>query len=71
MSLADPIIARRYFETVGKERSRIAQAPPVSPADAAKPGAIPNNDVFGYTAAFDEELKKIGQISPDQPSDMR
>ena len=29
MSLADPIIARRYFETVGKERSRIAQAPPV------------------------------------------
>ena len=29
MSLADPIIARRYFETVSKERSRIAQAPPV------------------------------------------
>jgi MoaA/NifB/PqqE/SkfB family radical SAM enzyme len=29
LSLADPIIARRYFETVGKERSRIAQAPPV------------------------------------------
>jgi len=29
MSLAEPIIARRYFETVSKERSRIAGTPPV------------------------------------------
>jgi MoaA/NifB/PqqE/SkfB family radical SAM enzyme len=29
LSPADPIIARRYFETIGKERSRVAQAPPV------------------------------------------
>jgi MoaA/NifB/PqqE/SkfB family radical SAM enzyme len=29
LSLADPIIARRYFETVGEKRSRIAAAPPV------------------------------------------
>jgi MoaA/NifB/PqqE/SkfB family radical SAM enzyme len=29
LSLAEPIIARRYFETVGKERSRVAEAPPV------------------------------------------
>jgi MoaA/NifB/PqqE/SkfB family radical SAM enzyme len=29
LSLADPIIARRYFETVGNERSRLAGAPPV------------------------------------------
>ena len=29
MSLAELIIARRYFETVGEERSRIAKAPPV------------------------------------------
>ena len=29
MSLTKSIIARRYFETVGEERSRIAKAPPV------------------------------------------
>jgi hypothetical protein len=29
LSLTESIIARRYFETVGKERSRIAKAPPV------------------------------------------
>jgi MoaA/NifB/PqqE/SkfB family radical SAM enzyme len=29
LSLAESIIARRYFETVGEERSRIAKAPPV------------------------------------------
>lgn len=33
-------------------------------ADKPKAGANPNADVFGYTAAFDAELKKIGQISP-------
>src|SRR5262249_12812929 len=35
------------------------------PAKDRKPApANPTEDVFGYTAAFDEELKKIGQISP-------
>src|ERR1017187_7355339 len=29
MSLAEPPIARRYFETVGESRSRIAEIPPV------------------------------------------
>jgi hypothetical protein len=44
---------------------------PVSPARAdrttkeKKPApANPTDDVFGYTAAFEEELKKIGQVSP-------
>jgi MoaA/NifB/PqqE/SkfB family radical SAM enzyme len=29
MTLAEPVIARRYFEVVGEKRSRIADAPPV------------------------------------------
>jgi MoaA/NifB/PqqE/SkfB family radical SAM enzyme len=29
MPLAEPVIARRYFETVGERRSRTAEAPPV------------------------------------------
>src|SRR5271155_405277 len=29
MTLAEPVIARRYFETVDKARSRIAKTPPV------------------------------------------
>ena len=29
MMLAEPVVARRYFESVGKKRSRIAEAPPV------------------------------------------
>src|SRR5262245_41207931 len=33
-------------------------------ADKPKTGANPRADVFGYTAAFDDELKKVGQISP-------
>jgi hypothetical protein len=42
---------------------------PAAPARADKPAqqppaANPTSDVFGYSAAFDEELKKIGQISP-------
>jgi hypothetical protein len=39
-------------------------------ADKPKTGANPNGDVFGYTAAFDEQLKKIGQISPQQFAQM-
>jgi hypothetical protein len=41
---------------------------PSRTAQADKPttGANPKADVFGYTAAFDEDLKKIGQISPEQ-----
>ncbi len=38
-----------------------------SPARADKPKAAgTQKDVFGYTAAFDEELKKVGQISPQE-----
>jgi hypothetical protein len=41
---------------------------PTNPARADKPKEAggSNSDVFGYTAAFDAELKKVGQISPDQ-----
>jgi len=40
-------------------------------ADAAKPAPKaepmkPTGDVFGYTAAFDDELRKIGQITPQE-----
>ncbi len=42
-----------------------------SPArsDEPKPAGA-QKDVFGYTAAFDAELKKVGQISPKQFADM-
>src|ERR1700716_4256389 len=37
-------------------------AVPVRGAEPKAAGA--QKDVFGYTAAFDAELKKVGQISP-------
>src|SRR5258708_6264310 len=44
-----------------------AEEPKPAPADAPKRAAPAKDaDSFGYTAAFDAELKKVGQISPQQ-----
>ena len=43
-----------------------APGPADKPAPKTPAAANPTTDVFGYSAAFDEELKKLGQISPQE-----
>ncbi|MBY0526772.1 MAG: sigma-70 family RNA polymerase sigma factor [Gemmataceae bacterium] len=52
-----------------RNQTALADKQPVKADDPAKKpvaGKPADGDVFGYSAAFDEEVKKIGQISPEE-----
>lgn len=56
----------RQLAFADKQPTAVAAAPGDNVKTDLAAGKPANGDVFGYTAAFDAELKKIGQITPQE-----